>query len=69
MGMGSMRGVVRRIVAEKGFGFIRADGASQEYFFHRTACVDFETLREGDAVTFDVEASDRGPRAHHVERA
>ena len=62
-----MSGTIKRLVREKGFGFIQAtDG--QEYFFHRTALQgnDFDTLREGQAVTFDVEKSPKGPRATNV---
>ncbi|OWW62711.1 cold-shock protein, partial [Enterococcus hirae 67-03-C5] len=29
----------------------------------------FKTLEEGQAVTFDVEESDRGPQAANVEKA
>lgn len=59
-------GTVKRLVEDKGFGFIRAaDGT--EYFFHRTSVEgSFESLREGSRVTFDVGQSPKGPRAEHV---
>jgi CspA family cold shock protein len=61
-------GVVKRLVDDKGFGFIRADNGV-EYFFHSSASPDFHTLREGTAVTFLVGSGPKGPRAEAVEIA
>ena len=65
----SMNGTIKRLVSEKGFGFVAAaDG--NEYFFHQSACVDgFVQLREGQAVTFDTGQGPKGPRAENVRRA
>jgi CspA family cold shock protein len=66
-----MTGVIKRLVSEKGFGFISADADKVEYFFHRSAVqngVLFEHLREGDRVTFETEAGPKGPRAGTVVR-
>lgn len=68
-----MNGVIKRIVRDKGFGFIRVEDGT-EYFFHRSACgrgVSFETLSEGERVEFEEESGkgDKGPRAGSVERA
>jgi CspA family cold shock protein len=63
----SIQGTVKRLVSEKGFGFVAAaDG--NEYFFHQSACVGtpFEALREGQAVTFDTGQGPKGPRAENV---
>ena len=66
-------GTIKRLVQDKGFGFIAADDGT-EYFFHRSA-VDgqgFEELREGDPVQFEAEPvaqSPKGPRARRVARA
>ena len=59
-----MKGTIKRIIRERGFGFITAEDES-EVFFHRSALkdVEFDTLEEGNSVEFDVEAGDRGPRA------
>jgi CspA family cold shock protein len=59
-----LKGTIKRIIRERGFGFITAEDGS-EVFFHRSALkdVDFDTLEEGNSVEFDVEAGDRGPRA------
>ena len=60
-------GVVKWFSDKKGFGFIeREDG--QDLFVHHSA-IDmpgFRTLDEGDRVTFEIEESDRGPKAKNV---
>jgi CspA family cold shock protein len=58
-------GTVKRLVADKGFGFIlAADG--EEYFVHRSAVDDWDGLREGAAVTFEKGQGPKGPRAENV---
>jgi CspA family cold shock protein len=60
-------GTVRKLVRERGFGFILAqDGA--ELFFHRSALQGegFDMLTEGQAVEFDVERGDKGSRAANM---
>jgi CspA family cold shock protein len=62
-----MQGTIKRIVREKGFGFIlSSDG--KEVFFHRTGLqqIAFEGLQEGTSVDFEVEQSEKGPRATNV---
>jgi cold shock protein len=66
-----MNGVIKRLT-DKGFGFITPEGDDQEakdLFFHSSALVGitYDELREGDKVTFEVEDSDKGPRAANVE--
>ena len=65
-----MTGTIKRLT-DKGFGFIAQDGEEKDLFFHSSELVDvtFDELREGDAVTFDTEDSDKGPRATNVQRA
>jgi cold shock CspA family protein len=42
----------------------------KEYFFHRSGTeVDFDSLMGGEAVTFEIEASPKGPRAGRVRLA
>jgi len=68
--MASMSGTIKRLVSDKGFGFIAAsDGA--EYFFHQSACsgVAFDDLREGQAVTFEKGQGPKGPRGENVKLA
>jgi cold shock CspA family protein len=58
-------GRIQRIVADKGFGFIR-DATGVDYFFHRSSCPQFVDLTVGQAVTFQVEQTAKGPRAEAV---
>ena len=59
-------GTIARLLVHKGFGFIR-DTSGQEYFFHRSAVQgSFDSLSEGQRVSFDEEQSPKGPRAGNV---
>ncbi len=65
-----MTGSIVRI-KPNGFGFIKPDNGEKDVFFHAQALVDiaFDDLKEGDAVTFDVEQGPKGPAATNVRRA
>ncbi len=59
-------GQIKKLVSDRGFGFITGDDG-QEYFFHRSGTnVDFDGLRGGEKVTFEIERSQKGPRATRV---
>ena len=63
------QGTVKWFNAEKGFGFIsREDGSDVFVHFSAIQGDGFKSLEEGQAVTFDVEDSDRGPQAVNVEK-
>jgi CspA family cold shock protein len=64
--MAATTGTIKRIT-DKGFGFIAAPDGT-EYFFHQSACTStpFDSLREGDNVTFTVGQGPKGPRAENV---
>ena len=64
-------GSIKKVVADRGFGFIAAED-EKEYFFHRgglDSSLDFDRLQGGERVEFDVEQSPKGPRANHVRSA
>ena len=64
-------GTVKKIVADRGFGFISAEDA-KEYFFHRDALdntLNFDRLMGGEKVEFEIEQSPKGPRASRVHAA
>ena len=63
----SLVGTIRNLNETKGFGFIRAADGS-EFFFHRSAADDFETLTVGMAVRFDPSTGPKGARAERVVR-
>ena len=68
--MTPMNGTIKRLVSDKGFGFVAAQDGS-EYFFHQSAVGDggFDQLREGQAVTFKTGQGPKGPRAEDVRVA
>ena len=64
------KGIVKWFNESKGFGFIaREDG--DDVFVHHTSISGsgFKSLSEGQAVTFDVEKTQKGLRAINVSAA
>jgi len=59
-----------KTITDRGFGFIAA-GDGVEYFFHQSACTGtpFDSLREGQNVTFVIGQGAKGPRAENVQPA
>jgi CspA family cold shock protein len=65
-----MTGTIKKIVRDKGFGFIVPDDGSEDVYFHRSRLgpkMQFEDLREGDEVEFQVRSGDKGPQATDVK--
>lgn len=60
------QGVIKKLIADKGFGFIAGDKG--ELFFHHSAVEGgaFETLEEGQTVEFTEGQGPKGPRAESV---
>ncbi|EYR63335.1 cold-shock protein [Actinotalea ferrariae CF5-4] len=60
-------GTVSFYDADKGFGFATQDSGGEDVFVHAKALAGGLTeLSEGDRITFEVAASDRGPQARDV---
>lgn len=68
MRLKKMNGTVKFFNEMKGFGFISADDG-KEYFVHQTALEQGTSLQENDAVDFDVEEGERGPKAVNVKKS
>ncbi|MDO5388722.1 MAG: cold-shock protein [Clostridia bacterium] len=64
-----MQGTVKWFNAEKGFGFISAEGGN-DVFVHFSAIKSdgYKTLEEGQKVEFDVVDGAKGPQAANVVR-
>lgn len=63
-----MRGIVKRRMGERGFGFITT-GEEEDLFFHASDCVSsFDDLGEGDAVEFELAEAEGRRRAIKVTR-
>jgi len=63
-------GKIKKLISERGFGFI-SDADGREVFFHQSSVVDakFSDLTEGQEVEFEIEKSEKGPRAVGVSIA
>jgi CspA family cold shock protein len=60
------QGVIKKLVSDKGFGFIAGDNG--ELFFHHSVVEGgaFEALQEGQTVEFEEGSGPKGPRADSV---
>ena len=63
------QGTIARLT-DRGFGFIARDGEEKDVFFHSNELknVQFNDLREGDAVTFEVAEGPKGLNAVNVSK-
>ena len=66
--MATVNGTVKRLVRDKGFGFVAAADGS-EYFSHQSGCASFDAMHEGQQVTFEPGQGPKGPRAENVRPA
>jgi cold shock protein len=64
-------GTVKWFSDEKGFGFITSEDGSNDLFVHQSAIAGdgYRSLDEGAKVTYESEASEKGPRAVNVRVA
>jgi CspA family cold shock protein len=65
-----MTGTIKRIIKDRGFGFIAPDEGNEDVFFSRSSLapkIYFEDLREGDEVEFLMRPGEKGPRALNVK--
>ena len=64
-------GTVKWFNDAKGFGFITPESGEKDVFVHFSAIQSggFKSLAEGQRVSFDVTAGDKGPSATNVAEA
>ena len=65
-----MTGTIKKIIREKGFGFITPDDGSDDVFFHRSSLaprLQFEDCNEGDSVQFQTRRGEKGPVAFDLK--
>jgi CspA family cold shock protein len=57
-------GEIKRLARDRGFGFIRPAGATEDVFFHNSSLqgLVFDELNEGQTVDFEQQPDDRDPR-------
>ncbi|OHB20395.1 MAG: cold-shock protein [Parcubacteria group bacterium RIFCSPHIGHO2_01_FULL_56_18] len=63
-------GTIARLT-DKGFGFIKIEGQAKDLFFHSNELqgVSFDSLREGDTLSFEVAEGPKGPNAIKISKA
>ena len=63
-------GTIARLM-DKGYGFIAIEGQDKDLFFHARELdgVDFDSLKEGQAVTCEIEETEKGMNAVNVQLA
>ncbi len=62
-------GTVKWFSDKKGFGFIeKEDGGDVFVHYSSIEASGFKTLAEGERVSFEIEESDRGPKAKNVNK-
>lgn len=61
-----LHGTIKRVVSDRGFGFIRDDGGL-DWFFRRDGVQGgFDLLRKGQRVSFEEAPSPKGPLATQI---
>lgn len=64
-----LRGTIKKVVRDRGFGFILTPNKGPDVFFHISTVADraFDGLEEGQTVEYELlEDLSRGPRAKSV---
>ena len=63
-----MKGSVKWYNARKGYGFIQGEDG-KDIFVHRSSVPSGTFLHEGDKVEYELETSERGPKATNVKKS
>ena len=63
------QGTIARLT-DRGFGFISREGQEKDLFFHSKELdgIEYDDLKEGDKVQFEVGEGPKGPNATKVSR-
>lgn len=65
-----MTGTIKTLT-DRGFGFITVEGQAKDLFFHSKDLqgVEFDSLKVGDTLSFEIVDGDKGPSAKNVAMA
>ncbi len=65
------QGTIKKLISDKGFGFIDGSGLDGDLFFHHSTVegTTFEELREGQSVEFEITEGPKGLQAANVSKA
>ncbi len=62
-----MKGTIKWYNARKGFGFITGED-EKDVFVHRSTIPNGTYINEGDKVEYEIEESERGPKATKIKK-
>ena len=62
-----MKGKIKWYNSRKGYGFIEGED-KKDIFVHRDSIPDGTVLNEGDQVEYEIEDSDKGPKAINLKK-
>jgi CspA family cold shock protein len=62
------QGTIKKLVVDKGYGFIEEEGGNSDVFFHHSSLEDvtIEALSVGQKVEYEEGRGPKGPRAENV---
>jgi CspA family cold shock protein len=58
-----LKGTVKKWLSNRGYGFIDAEEGDEDVFIHHSEIQGTYDLKEGQEVEFEIESTDKGPRA------
>ncbi|MCX6667013.1 MAG: cold shock domain-containing protein [Euryarchaeota archaeon] len=62
-----MKGSIKWYNTRKGYGFIQGEDG-KDVFVHRSSVPSGTLLQEGDKVEYELETSERGPKAINIKK-
>jgi len=63
-----LKGEIKKLIRDRGFGFIRAEDGNEVFFHHSSleGGTEYDSLEEGTKVEFSVERGPKGQRATNM---